>query len=62
MSTGFYQELVHGKLTALAKRIKIIDEKTSGATVTYSFLEEAKYYLCKEGTCFRSGRKTTCWR
>jgi hypothetical protein len=51
-STGFYQELVKGKLTALVKRIKTIEEKTSGASVTYSFVEEAKYYLCKQGSCY----------
>jgi hypothetical protein len=52
LTTGFYQQLVQGKITALAKRAKIIEEKVIGTTVTHNFQEEVKYYLCKTGTCY----------
>lgn len=46
---GFYQELVHGKLTVLAKRTKIISERIEGLTVLRKFEETVKYYLLKDG-------------
>jgi hypothetical protein len=52
LTTGFYQQLAQGKITALAKRAKVIREKVIGTTVTHNFEEEAKYYLCKKGACY----------
>jgi hypothetical protein len=52
LSPGFYQQLVDGKLTVLAKRTKIINEKIVGTTFTQKFEERVKYYLLKAGTWY----------
>jgi hypothetical protein len=49
LSPGFYQQLVRGKLTALAKRTKIINEKIEGTALLQKFEETVKYYLLKGG-------------
>jgi hypothetical protein len=47
-SPGFYQQLVLGKLTVLAKRSKVINEKIEGVTLLRKFKERVKYYLLKD--------------
>jgi hypothetical protein len=57
LTPGFYQQLVEGKLTVLAKRSKIISEKIEGTTLLQKFEERIKYYLLKGGTWYPVNHK-----
>lgn len=46
---GFYQVLISGDITMLARRSKEITEITGGLTVLRKFKEKANYYLLKDG-------------
>jgi hypothetical protein len=52
LATGFYEELVKGKLTVLARRTKIIDERISGGALSRKFEEKEKYYLFITGSYY----------
>jgi hypothetical protein len=49
LRTGIYQELVTGKLTALVRTIKEIDEKIEGTTLFRIIDEENRYYVLVDG-------------
>ncbi len=57
LSPGFYQQLVRGKLTVLAKRAKVISEKIEGVTLLRKFQEKVKYYLLKDNQWQAVNRK-----
>jgi hypothetical protein len=56
-SPGFYQQLILGKLTVLAKRSKVINEKIEGVTLFRKFQERVKYYLLKGDEWYTVKRK-----
>lgn len=47
--TGFYHILVSGKLTALRRSVKVIEEKLEANKVDRWFEEKTKYYMLKDG-------------
>jgi len=47
--SGFYQVLVNGKLSILAKRSKVIEEKTSVGEVERNVESKEQYYAVKDG-------------
>jgi hypothetical protein len=57
LAPGFYQQLVHGKITAILKKTKSISEKITGTTFIRKFEERAKYYLLKDGITYPVKKK-----
>lgn len=49
LKPGFYETLVSGELTLLAKRTKKIDEKIFNNEVQKKFIEDFEFYLIKDG-------------
>lgn len=50
---GFYQVLVQGKVTALAKRMKLLDQKSTLDGMQSTFIPFNEYYLINGGKYFR---------
>lgn len=55
--TGFYQVMVNGKLTALRRSVKVIEEKLEANKVDRWFEEKTKYYMVKDGIYHRVNNK-----
>jgi hypothetical protein len=49
LKPGFYETLVSGELTLLAKRTKKIDEKIFNNEVQKKFVEDFEFYIIKDG-------------
>jgi hypothetical protein len=47
LEEGFYQELVKGKVSALARKQKFIDEKLETTGIIRKFIERNRYYIIK---------------
>jgi hypothetical protein len=52
LQTGFYEELVTGKLAVYLRNQKEIDEKIEGTTITRVVDEHHRYYILKDGTYY----------
>lgn len=48
LQAGFYRQLTHGKVTALARATKTISEKITDNKVARKFEEKIKYYTLKD--------------
>ena len=49
VDNGFYQKLTHGKAIALARRAKLLEEKTSNLQVEQRFIENDHFFVLKDG-------------
>jgi hypothetical protein len=47
---GFYRIMVKGKITALERSVKTIEEKIDVNVIERKFLEKVRYYMFKDGT------------
>jgi hypothetical protein len=56
-TAGFYQQLIQGKVSALAKTTKTISEKIVDNKVARKFEQKIKYYALKEGQLFHIENK-----
>jgi hypothetical protein len=58
ITTGFYQRLSSGKVTAFAKRVRILEEKINGLEVERKFLTKDVFYVEKDNiyTKIRKGQ------
>jgi hypothetical protein len=48
LQSGFYQQLVKGKATALFRNAKSIDEKIEGTTLLHVVRDHTRYYIMKD--------------